>query len=307
MSLHEYAEREMAIAWPESDDMQDEIKKDILQIIDVFSEQGHSGMSGAYLLNVLDKLIRFKPITPLTGDAKEWGKPSGDDFCQQNKRCSSVFRRNFDNSTAYDIDGKVFSDDGGETFYSCRESRIPVVFPYMPKERPEHIVRETKEVCVDVEEDQSKYYDLSKKYMKIDGCIVKYNRPWKDGTIIRDGAFKNEDGAYIPITSHFDFGESDDNKIIGYAKLEYRDHDGVYYKGVISDPDMGWHAVKELYENKNDWKIGCFINKLEFNDAFRDVKDGRIVYGALSERCDDAAYIENIEFEPKDEGMWPNG
>lgn len=144
MSLHEYAEREMALAWPESDDMQDAIKKDVLQIIDIFSEQGHSGMSGAYVLNVLGRLLRFKPLSPLTGSDEEWGEP-GHDFSQQNKRCSSVFRKNFDNSTAYDSDGKVFSDDGGETFYSCYESHIPVTFPYFPKEKPERVIRETKD------------------------------------------------------------------------------------------------------------------------------------------------------------------
>lgn len=142
MNMHEYAESEMAIAWPESDSLQDVIKSNVLSMIDVFAEQGHSGASAAYTLNILDRLIRFKPISPLTGDEDEWGEPdSGSrDYCQQNKRCSSVFRINFDNKTAYDIDGRVFSDDGGKTFWSTYESRIPVSFPYTPSTRPERII-----------------------------------------------------------------------------------------------------------------------------------------------------------------------
>lgn len=144
MDLHDYAVREMDNAWPESEPMQDTIKQGILDIIDVFSAQGHSGMSAVYTLNILNRLLRWKPISPLTGEDDEWNEPYGyglgTEVCQQNKRCSSVFRRNFDNATAYDIDGKVFSDDGGKTFYSTFESRIPVTFPYTPRDTPEKII-----------------------------------------------------------------------------------------------------------------------------------------------------------------------
>jgi hypothetical protein len=142
--LKEYAEKEMSIAWPESDETQDMIKKDILEVIDVFSNQGHSGMSGAYTLNCLDRLLRLKPLTPLTGADDEWGKPYGFDETQQNKRCSSVFRNRFDNKTAHDIEGKVFSSDGGKTFYSCRDSIIPVTFPYLPPAEAERVILDEK-------------------------------------------------------------------------------------------------------------------------------------------------------------------
>lgn len=145
MNMHDYAVREMDIAWPESDDIQDEIKKDALEIIDAFTAQGHSGISGSYLIGVLERLLRFKPLTPLTGEDNEWSKPWGDDNTQQNLRCSSIFRTHFDNSTAHDIHGKVFSDDGGKTFYSTRDSQIPVKFPYYPQTSAEKVILENKE------------------------------------------------------------------------------------------------------------------------------------------------------------------
>ena len=59
MSLHEYAEREMAIAWPESDDMQDEIKKDVLQIIDKISKDSDSSFSIKHIILLGVKLMHL--------------------------------------------------------------------------------------------------------------------------------------------------------------------------------------------------------------------------------------------------------
>ena len=51
--------------------------------------------------------------------------------------CSHVFK---DKEGSYDIDGKVFYDwytgDDGEkykSYYTCKESRVKVEFPYTPK------------------------------------------------------------------------------------------------------------------------------------------------------------------------------
>ena len=145
MNMHDYAVREMDIAWPESDPMQDTIKKNVLELIDTFAAQGHSGVSGSYVISILERLLRFKPITPLTGEDDEWGEPWGDKDTQQNLRCSSIFRTHFDNSTASDIHGKVFSDDGGKTFYSTRDSQIPVEFPYYPQTSAEKVILKNEE------------------------------------------------------------------------------------------------------------------------------------------------------------------
>lgn len=149
-NLHDYAVKEMDIAWPEPDPMQDAIKKDILEIVDTFSAQGHSGVSAPYCIAILERLLRYKPITPLTGEDDEWDKPYGKNNTQQNKRCSSIFRENFDNSTAHDIHGKVFSDDGGKAFYSTRDSQIPIEFPYYPQTSAKRVILKNKKE--DVEE-----------------------------------------------------------------------------------------------------------------------------------------------------------
>lgn len=144
MDLMEYAKAEMELAFPEKerDGMQQTACKDVLDLIQTFSDQGHSGMSGNYVLNLFNRLVRFKPISPLTGEDREWRALDkfGDHENEQNVRCSSVFRTKGDNSTARDIDGRVFSEDGGKTWYSSRKSVVPVSFPYYPLEKPEEVL-----------------------------------------------------------------------------------------------------------------------------------------------------------------------
>lgn len=115
-------------------EMQEEICKNALQILNILAEQGHSGFSIGYLMNMLKKLVRFEPLTPLKGTDNEWFKLSGEgpndeQNCWQNKRCSRVFK---DNTHAWDIDGKVFRYPNG-TCYTSGESKVEITFPYTPK------------------------------------------------------------------------------------------------------------------------------------------------------------------------------
>ena len=133
MSLIEHAKREMAIAWPEQDEMQDLIKENILDLLKVFSEQGHSGMTAPYVVNLFEKLAMFKPINPLTGADDEWMEYADGMF--QNIRDSEVFKGSKD-GPAYWISGNIFRDQNGCT-YTCDKSRVPVEFPWV---RPESTV-----------------------------------------------------------------------------------------------------------------------------------------------------------------------
>ena len=141
-NLLSYAESELnRIGMTENspDEMNVEMCKHILHMVQEFSEEGHSGFSGRYALNILTKLLDFKPLTPLTGADDEWNDV-GEDYWQ-NKRCSSVFKKS--DGTCYDIDGKVFwewykDEDGkaSKTYYTSSESRIPVTFPYVVPDKP---------------------------------------------------------------------------------------------------------------------------------------------------------------------------
>ena len=140
MSLIAYAERELALIGKDEEGLQDRINQDILEIVKAFGAQGHSGFSASYALGILDRLLRFKPITPLTGEADEWHEVRTG--CLQNKRCSSVF---MEDGKAHDIDGITVSDDGGITWFHSGRFRKEVTFPYRPPTHPEKVYIEYTE------------------------------------------------------------------------------------------------------------------------------------------------------------------
>ena len=130
MSIVDFAKEEMNLAWPESDEMQDMVKENVLELMSVFQKQGHSGFSAPYVLNIFNKLAMYKPITPLTGDDSEWNEVGNDMY--QNNRCSAVFKDGKDGD-AYWLDGNIFRDKDGCTFTN-EHSRVKVVFPWVMPE-----------------------------------------------------------------------------------------------------------------------------------------------------------------------------
>lgn len=147
-NLVNWAKSELQLIGGSDDDMQQVVNKDILEVVEVFAKQGHSGFSASYTLGIIKRLLDWKPISPLTGADEEWGDVpewDGGELCQQNNRCSAVFRHNFDNSTAYYIDGKVFSEDGGRSWFQKGghgpgSSAVPATFPYNIPDKPEYII-----------------------------------------------------------------------------------------------------------------------------------------------------------------------
>jgi hypothetical protein len=120
------------------DEMQGMICDHVLKLLEVFSNEGHSGSSAPYAVNVFQKLAMYEPLVPLTGEDWEWTLLDyGVDPKWQNKRCGRVFKDA--DGIAYDIDGIVFYDwyedenhERHKSHYTCRESRVPVTFPYTP-------------------------------------------------------------------------------------------------------------------------------------------------------------------------------
>jgi hypothetical protein len=69
----------------------------VVQIVRTFAEQGHSGSSAAWLSAVLDKLLRFQPLSPITDNPEDWIEV-GPDLWQCRR------------------DGECFSSNGGKTY-----------------------------------------------------------------------------------------------------------------------------------------------------------------------------------------------
>lgn len=69
----------------------------VLEIVKIFSEQGHSGSSAVYTIKVIAKLLNFENLAPLTNNPDEWVLVFDNGW--QNKRNSAAF-----------------SSDGGKTY-----------------------------------------------------------------------------------------------------------------------------------------------------------------------------------------------
>lgn len=152
-NLEKHAELEFrAAGWVDDqgkfkDEMQEAICKHVLELLKVFSDEGHSGSSAPYAINLFKTLAMFEPVVPLTGEDWEWNEVSTGVF--QNKRCSRVFKQaDRFNGQAYDIDAIVFyewaerpldEDEAGypgtkrfKSGFTSKDSCVPITFPYTP-------------------------------------------------------------------------------------------------------------------------------------------------------------------------------
>lgn len=111
------------------DGMQVAILQCVMELLQTFSGQGHSGTSSAYVLNLFQKLADYEPLGPLTGADSEWTHLGYDSHMQyQNKRCAHVFKGE---KGAYDSQYYIFVDPNGAG-YTNSESRKYIEFPYVP-------------------------------------------------------------------------------------------------------------------------------------------------------------------------------
>jgi hypothetical protein len=120
---------------------------DIMNLMEVFASQGHTGFTAHYCINIFEKLAKYKVLTPLTGEDFEWNEVTDSDngaTLYQNNRSSDVFKRVFPDGTseAYYVDGKIFREPNGSC-YTGTKSRVYITeWPYTPSS-----------IYVDVDED----------------------------------------------------------------------------------------------------------------------------------------------------------
>lgn len=129
-NLVEFAKRELASLSGEDGPYGGMIAEAVLELVEKFSGQGHSGMSASMTINLFKRVAAFEPIGPLTGADDEWGEPTDFDGLRQNLRCFHVFRR--PDGTAFDSNGRVFREPDGACFVNS-ESHVDISFPYTPK------------------------------------------------------------------------------------------------------------------------------------------------------------------------------
>ena len=155
----EWAEQELRLAGYDVNDPEDGpnrwLAEGTIELLKVFSEQGHSGSSTPFAVALFEKLAMWKPIAPLTGADDEWAESYDYSGTQQNKRNSAVFRDA--DGQAYWMDGRVFwnwyaytDEETGEekvikVHFTSRGSRVDIEFPWVQPDEPEYVFEPTDE------------------------------------------------------------------------------------------------------------------------------------------------------------------
>lgn len=117
-----------------------------------------------------------------------------------------------------------------------------------------------------------------------------------DGRTIRKNAFKNNDGATVPLVWNHE--HNDPNAVLGHAVLENRD-DGVYAYGTFNDTDQG-QTAKKLVQNGDVRSLSIWANKLK--QMGNDVIHGNIrELSLVLAGANPGAYVDFVMAHGEDE------
>lgn len=125
----------------------------------------------------------------------------------------------------------------------------------------------------------------------------------EDGRTIRKDAFKDNDGATVPLI--WNHNHKDSQAVLGHALLKNR-KDGVYAYCTFNDTEEGKHA-KQLVHNGDVRSLSIYANKLK-------QVGGDVIHGSIKELslvlagANPGAYIDFImaHGEDEDDGLWAN-
>jgi len=118
---HAEAELQRAGLFDKDSDYNGMLGNSVLELMKIFSKQGHSGFSAMLTLQIFNKVANWKSLTPITNDPKEWN-----DVSNMSGRKNTMWQ----NTRQSDC----FSTDGGETYYSLDDiDRLEKTFSFKVK------------------------------------------------------------------------------------------------------------------------------------------------------------------------------
>ena len=129
--------------------------------------------------------------------------------------------------------------------------------------------------------------DLSKA--DFSGWATRANLKCSDGRIIRDGAFKHNDGKRVPLVWNHQY--DDVKNILGYAILQHREG-GMYAYGFFNDTEEGQDA-KARVDHGDILSLSIFANRLKQqgpNVEHGDIKEVSLVLASANP----GAFIEDV-------------
>jgi phage head maturation protease len=105
------------------------------------------------------------------------------------------------------------------------------------------------------------------------GYATKVGLKCSDGRTITSEAFKHMDGQEIPLV--WQHGHNESENVLGYAKLEHRENDGVYAYGFFNETPSGQNT-KKLLEHGDIKYLSIYANQLV-------EKNKKVLHGELCE------------------------
>jgi hypothetical protein len=134
-NILKHAERELSlIGYDGKDAYNNMAKAAIMELLTTFANQGHSGFSANYVVDIFNKLARYETLSPLTGEDNEWNdvsNMSGDrKTLFQNNRDSAVFK---DDTGCYHINAVIWVGETGDTYTNKKSRGYIKSFPFTPK------------------------------------------------------------------------------------------------------------------------------------------------------------------------------
>ena len=141
-NLVEHAKREfLKLGYKPIDQCEDDpdkwIQENVLELLEVFSKQNHSGFSAPFAINYFKKLANFEPLAPIMCTDDEWCNVANNVY--QNNRCSAVFKN--ENNKPYYLDAIVWKNQSGITYTGSAKtskgwrifSKQTIKIPFIPK------------------------------------------------------------------------------------------------------------------------------------------------------------------------------
>lgn len=120
---------------------------------------------------------------------------------------------------------------------------------------------------------REKFKMRKKKPYDFSGWATKFNLRCSDGRTITDSAFREQDGATIPLV--WQHQHESPSTVLGHCTLEYRPKEGMYAYGYFNGSDMG-QLGKELVKNGDITALSIYANKLK-------QRGGDVLHGVIRE------------------------
>ena len=113
--------------------MQEMMNNDVMELLKVFEEQGHSDFSAPTVISLFSILANYRLVTEVEDNPDDWDENG------QHKYISSIFKR--EDGTCYYMYGRLFAEPNSDNFFYNKASNVDITFPIKPFDLESRYIR----------------------------------------------------------------------------------------------------------------------------------------------------------------------